>query len=466
MESLVCIGVCLGLTVFNEDIVSEAASNFRVAEAASNVVSRVHEVSFRNPNNGEDLTDSLKETLAAVDSPLKVFIPLNTSEFKRTTEELLRRHEESLEGVDEFGQRKKRETSNLQPGIECRVFDEGTEEWDPSSCEPNPTLTNMADGSVIVDCDCAQAGAIAVFAILTDSVVIMVPEVFVYEKDVKFRIDADYDALVAPDEDAFLDVVRKRLAELLTTTENNIKELNAESGSIIITFKLVGYDDEEADQLETAYEELAKLFEEGRVTMDDVDGNSMSIPPQCLDSCSKRTETDDKVALILIIAAVSVVVLVILIIVIAVCIKKRKGKDKVKPLLDSRGSQQPTYKSMPFADSMEGTKGSVNRQKRGNRSPGNIPPYMPGPDNYNSIMRRQSKSSVILSEESDSGVFIERKKEQYYDEDGIPRDRARYRTPSREDLEKTQPISEEMRERVQKKMTRSLPGSPNDYDRY
>ena len=55
-------------------------------------------------------------------------------------------------------------------------------------------------------------------------------------------------------------------------------------------------------------------------------------------------------------------------------------------------SQTPTYRSFQFADSLEGTKASLQRHSRKNSS---VPDYVPS--NFNS--RVQTQSSAVLTDE-------------------------------------------------------------------
>ncbi len=68
--------------------------------------------------------------------------------------------------------------------------------------------------------------------------------------------------------DSFKLHLRKQLAnEYLSTTIHNIEDMTVEPGSIVVTFQLVGFDDDEAAELGQAYDTLASLFEEGHVRL-------------------------------------------------------------------------------------------------------------------------------------------------------------------------------------------------------
>ena len=92
-------------------------------------------------------------------------------------------------------------------------------------------------------------------------------------------------------------------------------------------------------------------------------------------------------------------------------------------------SQTPTYRSFQFADSLEGTKASLQRHSRKNSS---VPDYIPS--NFNS--RVQTQSSAILTDdinEPNSGMFDMR------DKFGVPT-AARYKTPTPDQIHMTGPI--------------------------
>ena len=126
--------------------------------------------------------------------------------------------------------------------------------------------------------------------------------------------------------------------------------------------------------------------------------------------------------------------------------KNKKTEEKLKPLTVSLcpqadeinnpslfsvqpPSQTPTYRSFQFADSLEGTKASLQRHSRKNSS---VPDYVPS--NFNS--RVQTQSSAVLTDEinePNSGLFD--LGEQY----GVPM-AARYKTPTPDQIHMTGPI--------------------------
>ena len=92
-------------------------------------------------------------------------------------------------------------------------------------------------------------------------------------------------------------------------------------------------------------------------------------------------------------------------------------------------SQTPTYRSFQFADSLEGTKASLQRHSRKNSS---VPDYVPS--NFNS--RVQTQSSAVLTDEinePNAGLF------DLGDQFGVPV-AARYKTPTPDQIHMTGPI--------------------------
>ena len=125
--------------------------------------------------------------------------------------------------------------------------------------------------------------------------------------------------------------------------------------------------------------------------------------------------------------------------------KNKKTEEKLKPLtvrfihffsflsyviVFQPPSQTPTYRAFQFADSLEGTKASLQRISRKNSS---VPDYMPS--NFNS--RNQTASSAVLTEDlAEAGGLVVME-----DNFGNPvPTAARYKTPTPDQISSTQPI--------------------------
>jgi len=123
--------------------------------------------------------------------------------------------------------------------------------------------------------------------------------------------------------------------------------------------------------------------------------------------------------------------------------KKKKTEQKLKPFTPP--SQQPTYRSFQFADSLEGTGASLSRNRKVSDG---VPEYIPS--NFNS--RNQTTTSIQLVDEEGEPV---RKKSQ--DSWGVPY-AASYTKPSQEQISLTQPIPEHILHHQRGEL---LPGTPS-----
>ena len=80
------------------------------------------------------------------------------------------------------------------------------------------------------------------------------------------RIDAKYEDHVEGKESAFLAKLRKQIANVLNTSESNIRQLRVERGSVLVFFRLVGFKDE-AGALAESYKDFVNLLESGKWTL-------------------------------------------------------------------------------------------------------------------------------------------------------------------------------------------------------
>ena len=66
---------------------------------------------------------------------------------------------------------------------------------------------------------------------------------------------------------AFEKSLRKQLAALLSTSSFNVRNLNAEAGSILVDFEAAAYEEDEKGQMQKSYDDLAKMFQDGTVKL-------------------------------------------------------------------------------------------------------------------------------------------------------------------------------------------------------
>ena len=60
--------------------------------------------------------------------------------------------------------------------------------------------------------------------------------------------------------------MRKQIATVLSTNEGNIRQLKVEKGSIMVFFRLVGYQDEAGD-LANSYKQLVDILAKGSLKL-------------------------------------------------------------------------------------------------------------------------------------------------------------------------------------------------------
>ncbi|XP_059089873.1 uncharacterized protein LOC131885747 isoform X2 [Tigriopus californicus] len=425
-----CIGLCIGTALYEEDYVTPTSQKFNLTRPPMR--SDIHDIRLLNPQSGKDLTEQYQNE--DLGGSLQIEIEVNE------------------DAQDPGSSRPKRSTNpSISTGYEltCMVFQ--NDNWTSEFCETKEFVTK-ADGTATVNCDCSVPGYVAVFLVSSGSgedVTLKVNEVRVFDETITITFLEAYYEVVGPNEEDkahFITTIRTQMANLLTTDVSNIQDVEVWEGSTVVKMQIVGYDEQESAELEKAYMELAQKFERGEVKMTDQKGRPLTLQPQCvMDSCRVRDkESETKIFYIIAGVAVAIILFVIILIIVGVVLKNKKRTEKVKPFMNS-GSQPPTYRTFQFADSLEGTKVNYG----GTRKP--VPaPYLPSNSNYSDMQRDQ-----ILEEESksvDSGILIDR------EHGDVPNNPARYKKPSKEDLAKTQPISEDIR--VERRMTEKLPGTP------
>jgi len=209
-----------------------------------------------------------------------------------------------------------------------------------------------------------------------------------------------------------------------------------------VSFNLVAPTNLDAGQQAQAMEQFSALINSGQLNLQDLDGNSLDVPSQCVQNCPVEIIGDDVIPIVIAAVGAAVVVFIIIFICCAICMKNKKTEEKLKPLTPP--SQTPTYRSFQFADSLEGTKASLQRHSRKNSS---VPDYVPS--NFNSRVQTQS-SAVLMDEinEPNAGLF------DIGDQFGVPV-AARYKTPTPDQIHMTGPIPDHIM-----KMAKSSEGPP------
>ena len=111
-------------------------------------------------------------------------------------------------------------------------------------------------------------------------------EIFpVFKNIFPLRIQADYNKTVRPRKAAFEENLQKQLAEILNTDISNIQDLRTWEGSVEVSFNLVAPTNLDAGQQAQAMEQFSALINSGQLALQDLDGNSLDVPSQCVQNC-------------------------------------------------------------------------------------------------------------------------------------------------------------------------------------
>jgi hypothetical protein len=81
------------------------------------------------------------------------------------------------------------------------------------------------------------------------------------------RIEEDFDAKVKDDADAFVFSMRNQLAKLFGTTHWNVIEVEAASGSVLVTGDLAAYNANEEKQLAESFADVDDSFKKGEIKL-------------------------------------------------------------------------------------------------------------------------------------------------------------------------------------------------------
>ena len=84
---------------------------------------------------------------------------------------------------------------------------------------------------------------------------------------------------------AFEENLQKQLAEILNTDISNIQDLRTWEGSVEVSFNLVAPTNLDAGQQAQAMEQFSALINSGQLSLQDLDGNSLDVPSQCVQNC-------------------------------------------------------------------------------------------------------------------------------------------------------------------------------------
>ncbi|XP_064079297.1 uncharacterized protein LOC135196421 isoform X2 [Macrobrachium nipponense] len=272
-------------------------------------------------------------------------------------------------------------------------------------------------------------------------------------KKVKFKIYEDYNTTVGDQKEEFEASLTTQLAKEMGVREASIRNLTVSPGSILVDFDFVQDNTRlAASTPEQLYDKLSELIGSGNLVLKGLKAQELKVPSQSLDGSGTVTVKQGQTLLPIIIGSVvgGVVLIVIVLICVAVFLKNKKRMDKIQPL--HTGTQQPTYSSIHFEQSLDGTAASLAKH-RNNVSPA-------------------SRSLSSGGTYSDEGIFIERRStasSRARSSGGSSTDSGnggevpeafRYKSPTKEQLERSGPIPEHIRKKIQNSEDGVLPGSP------
>ncbi|XP_069939272.1 uncharacterized protein [Cherax quadricarinatus] len=353
--------------------------------------------------------------------------------------------------------------------LKCYGWDEN--EWVGSLCNTGKFV--MRGGVKRLRCMCKSPVYVAGFAseisnlpstststvIETTSSTSALPIVFESPEHAKIIINEDFNEVVGDDHEDFIKLMTKQIATQLKISESRIYNMTVRNGSILVEFDVLPDYTQTSNKTPAAVvEELYDLINSGGLVILGPTKKELKIPPQNINGPVVE-EKQDPTKLPIIIGAIvgSIVMIVIVFICVAIYLKNKKRMDKVEPLY-MNDSKQPTYSSIHFEQSLDGTVASLVKYRNG----------------ANTSNRSLSSGGAY----SDEGIYIERRstanssrmgssgsstgKGSYDSGTGheIP-EAFRYRIPTKEQLERSGPIPEHIIRRI-KAESEVLPGTPEN----
>nr|XP_045610212.1 uncharacterized protein LOC123765577 [Procambarus clarkii] len=272
-------------------------------------------------------------------------------------------------------------------------------------------------------------------------------------------IDENFHEVVGEKEDEFKQLVASQIASQLNISETRIHNMTIRNGSIIVGFDVLPDLTRTSDKTpQKVVDELYELINSGGLVILGPTNKQLNIPPQSINGPLVQAQKDPTKLPIIIGAIVGgIVMIVIVFICIAIYLKNKKRMDKVEPL-QMADSKHPTYSSIHFEQSLDGTVASLAK--------------------YRNAANTSNRSLSAGGAYSDEGIYIERRstanssragsggsssgKGSYDSGTGqdVP-EPFRYRVPTKEQLERSGPIPEHII-REMKKQREVLPGTPEN----
>ncbi|KAK3864941.1 hypothetical protein Pcinc_029406 [Petrolisthes cinctipes] len=279
-------------------------------------------------------------------------------------------------------------------------------------------------------------------------------------KRVRYIIEGDFNTIVGPNIEEFEASITTQMAKKLNVSEKRIYNLTVTEGSVNVEFDVL--DDHTRTSGVTAeqlYNKLEDIIKSGGLVIYGSNNQEIKVPAQALDGSGPKVEEKvDPTRLPIIIGSIigGIVLVVMVFVCIAIYLKNKKRMDKVQPLQMS-DSKQPTYSSIHFDQAMDGTMASlVKNRNPANRSLSSGGSYA---DEGIFIERRSTaSSSKAPSGPNSAGGRRSYDSGNVDDREDVPKP-FRYKSPTKEDLERSGPIPEHIIKKM-KEDFESLPGTP------
>ncbi|XP_042237054.1 uncharacterized protein LOC121876169 isoform X3 [Homarus americanus] len=276
-------------------------------------------------------------------------------------------------------------------------------------------------------------------------------------KHARIIIKEDYKTVVGDDPEKFILYVKPQISELLEIPAYRLVNMKVSEGSILVDFDIVS-DPTRSSSLtsDVVVENLYSLINSGKLKIVGPTNEELTIPPQNINGLVVEEKNDPTKLPIIIGAVVGGIVLIVLVFIcVAICLKNKKRMDKVQPL-QMTNSKQPTYSSIHFEQSLDGTmakyRGAANTSNRSLSSGGTYS------DEGIFIERRSTANSSRVGSggSSTGGVSFDSGTGQEVPE------AFKYRSPTKEELERSGPIPEHIDHDMRGiRLGHALPGKPD-----
>ncbi|KAF2358092.1 GPS motif protein [Trinorchestia longiramus] len=251
----------------------------------------------------------------------------------------------------------------------CMTWNATEPKWQSRGCK---TLSIVTDrGQSYQHCQCAVPGYLGVFAAVksrggnsSESSGAITRSY----KTVKYIIHENYTAVVGDRKEAFEDYLTTETANKLGIMRDQVHNLTVSPGSILVEFQLMeetgSVRSSNMEDVEILYDQLQKLVNSGQLSFEGFTSAPLTVLPQNLDGSGPPNRADTNRKPIIIAGVVAGLIAIVLVgLAVAIFLKYKKQRDKVSPIQSAPiGSLPPSYRSIHFEQSLDGTAGSVAKR--------------------------------------------------------------------------------------------------------